>query len=708
MQFRNRLEILGGAVFVAMFPLAAMGQTTQTIRVVTYNTQGDVSSPSPTTVLPQIETVLEGIGQEKYVGDNILQLPDIIGLEETTSNSTTVAPIVSALNSYYDSDIFSYPTGFQASQSGGDTDGNGPNALIYNQDTLNLIGSVGVGTPEGSANGEYRQVARYEFQPLVDAGTGNGTFYVYVCHAKSLSSGSESTDQTYQEEEAAIIRNNEATLPASASVIYMGDWNVNASTDPSMVEMSSVGQGQAYDPLNPTNQSEDWAENSTYQGLETESDTDLRYRDDLQLVTSNVLNDSPGSLDYIANSEHAFGNNGGTAIYGSVNSSNNSALNDIIGNGPLTPSEVFNAMNPSTGSDHLPVVADYSIETPPYTFTWNNSGATGNGTTWDTTSQNWNYGTPGTYMDGSNVIFNDSNNGNFAVTLNTTVSPGSVTVNNSSGNYTISGTGTIAGTGSLTKTGTASLTLATSNSYSGGTIVNGGKLIVAVNGALPSNQALSIGAAGTVQLAAQTGREALSSLAIATGGTLDITNNHVIINYGASDPKATLLEYLATGANSGAWNGTGIVSSTAAATSNYGVAFADGADGIDPNLTSGQIEVAYAQYGDITLQGLVNANDFHILTSNFGFPTTAGWEAGDFLYQGTVNAEDFYLLASNFSFTETGEDASASANTAALDAFAAANGLTVPSNVPEPTGLLALATLGVLARRRRQSRSSIN
>jgi MYXO-CTERM domain-containing protein len=363
MQFRNRLEILGGAVFVAMFPLAAMGQTTQTIRVVTYNTQGDVSSPSPTTVLPQIETVLEGIGQEKYVGDNVLQLPDIIGLEETTSNSTTVAPIVSALNTYYNSNIFNYPS-FQATQSGGDTDGNGPNAVIYNQDTLNLIGSVGVGTPEGSVNGEYRQVARYEFQPLVDTGTGNGTFYVYVCHAKSLSSGSETTDQTYQEEEAAIIRTNEATLPASASVIYMGDWNVNASTDPSMVEMSSSGQGQAYDPLNPTNQSEDWAENSTYQGLETESDTDLRYRDDLQLVTSNVLNDSPGSLDYIANSEHAFGNNGGTAIYGSVNSGSNTALNDIIGNGPLTPSEVFNAENPTTGSDHLPVVADFSIVVP--------------------------------------------------------------------------------------------------------------------------------------------------------------------------------------------------------------------------------------------------------------------------------------------------------------------------------------------------------
>jgi len=346
---RNR--VLGACALVVFIGCVEHASAqTQTIRIVTYNTQGDVSSPTPTQVLPQVATTIEGIGQEKYVGDGVLQLPDIIGLEETTSNSTTVAPLAADLNSYYGSSIYSYSS-VQGTQSGGNTDGNGPNGLIYNQQTMNLIASVGVGTPGGSTNGEYRQVMRYEFQPLVNTGTSNGIFYVYVCHAKSLSSGSESTDQTYQAEEATIIRNDEATLPSTASVIYMGDWNVNASTDPSMVEMSSqLIQGQAFDPLNPTNQSEDWAENSTYKGLMTESDTDLRYRDDLQLVTSNVLNDS-GTLNYIANSEHAFGNNGSTAEGGSIDSGSNTALNDIVGNGSLTPTDVYNAMNPTTGSE---------------------------------------------------------------------------------------------------------------------------------------------------------------------------------------------------------------------------------------------------------------------------------------------------------------------------------------------------------------------
>jgi endonuclease/exonuclease/phosphatase family metal-dependent hydrolase len=338
------------------------GAATQTLRVVSYNTQGDVSSPSPTGVLPYVETVLEGIGQQKYVGDGILQIPDIIALQETTSNTTSCAPIVSALNSYYGSTTYAYST-YQATQNGSATSGNGPNALIYNQSTLNLIASVGVGTPGGSSNGEYRQVVRYEFQPKVDAGTSTGIFYLYNCHAKSLSSGSTSTDQTYQQEEAQMIRNDELSLPATASVLYMGDWNTNASTDPSLVTITGSGQGQGIDALNPTNASEDWETNATYKGLMTETDTDLRYRDDIQFMTSNVYNDAAGSLDYVANSAHAFGNNGTTAEGGSVAAAGNTALNDIVGNGALTTTQVFAAENGSLGSDHLPVVADYTIAT---------------------------------------------------------------------------------------------------------------------------------------------------------------------------------------------------------------------------------------------------------------------------------------------------------------------------------------------------------
>ena len=82
--------IFTAALAVALWPLYAQGQTLQDIRLVTFNTQGDVGI-SNTSLLPNLATVLEGVGQEKYVGDNLLQLPDIIALQETTSIGGTTA-----------------------------------------------------------------------------------------------------------------------------------------------------------------------------------------------------------------------------------------------------------------------------------------------------------------------------------------------------------------------------------------------------------------------------------------------------------------------------------------------------------------------------------------------------------------------------------------------------------------------------------------
>ena len=100
----------------------------------------------------------------------------------------------------------------------------------------------------------------------------------------------------------------------------------------------------------------------------------------------------------------------------------------VIGRLTLTPQQTSNLLQlAATGN--------------PANLVWNNSSpATGNGLTWDIqTNQNWlNTGTsaPDQYFEGDNVTFNDSNNGNYAVTLNSTVNPGSVTVNNSAGDYT--------------------------------------------------------------------------------------------------------------------------------------------------------------------------------------------------------------------------------------------------------------------------------
>ncbi len=122
---------------------------------------------------------------------------------------------------------------------------------------------------------------------------------------------------------------------------------------------------------------------------------------------------------------------------------------------------------------------------------WDNAGLSGNGTSWDVNNNaNWTDGVSATkYTNGANVDFNDNNNGNYNVTLNTQVSPGTVCVNNSNGNYTITGTGGIIGTTALAKYGTATLTLNTINTYTGGTTLNGGQLIFGVPALSPTTPA---------------------------------------------------------------------------------------------------------------------------------------------------------------------------------------------------------------------------
>ncbi|MGD0770050.1 MAG: autotransporter-associated beta strand repeat-containing protein [Tepidisphaeraceae bacterium] len=263
--------------------------------------------------------------------------------------------------------------------------------------------------------------------------------------------------------------------------------------------------------------------------------------------------------------------------------------------------------------------------------------------------------------------------------------------------------------------------LSGSNTYTGGTTVSAGTLVInptstpATTSALPTGGSVTITSA-LLQLApgvsggsgpAATSSVEITSLSITGNGQLDVNNNHIIITYGSSDPLSTIAGYIKSGYNGGGWNGPGIISTAAQTLTNglkYGLGYADGADGKVSGLVSGQIEVAYTLLGDANLDGIVNAADFTILAANFNQPVT-GWDQGDFNYDGIVNAADFTDLAANFNQSDSGADVSAG-DVAALDAFATANGLSLPtSSVPEPatTGLLAMGAIGMLARRRRRS-----
>jgi PKD repeat protein len=406
---------LGWVAFLAIASMTAVApaQPARTVRIVCYNIQCDtpgIATPgiiSPTCGLFMPFTgaggtfntnctgsvtnggVLEGIGEEIINGDPAQPI-DVLALEETTSNSITVQPIVNALNafySYYGNAAGYAMSPYQATQEGGSmnvTNGNGPNAMVYNTNTLQLIASVGVGTPTGgvpSGNGVYRQPVRYEFALAgVTPGT-NDEFYVYVSHYKA-SSGS--TDDADRLGEATIIRNDEASnLPANARVLYVGDYNPDDNSgEPGYQTICSnsapngVKQGQGVDPLNilwgPYTDAAttiNWSVSTTNTNIlfmMSEESYEVRYRDDLQVMTSNVYYDVTGGLQYIHGSYHSFGNNGSFTWATSVNTTSNTALNDL--DPALTNLYKLSAavlLEDLTGaSDHLPIVADYLMPIP--------------------------------------------------------------------------------------------------------------------------------------------------------------------------------------------------------------------------------------------------------------------------------------------------------------------------------------------------------
>ncbi len=261
--------------------------------------------------------------------------------------------------------------------------------------------------------------------------------------------------------------------------------------------------------------------------------------------------------------------------------------------------------------------------------------------------------------------------------------------------------------GGLSKLGGAgTLTLTGTNTYTGPTNVQNGTLLIAAAGALPTNTSVSI-TGGTLKLAKNTGDPQLASLSISGNGTLDIGNNTVFINYPAgSDPIAAIRGYIVSGFDTGYWTGNGITSSSLISGGNYGVGYADGADGVVAGLSSGQIEIKYTLLGDANLDGTVNGSDFSILAANFGTGAT-NWDQGNFLYGSSVNGSDFSALAANFGQGDSGADVAVSeADVAALDAFAVANGLPLPviGSVPEPAATLSMGAMICAALSRRLRR----
>jgi autotransporter-associated beta strand protein len=197
------------------------------------------------------------------------------------------------------------------------------------------------------------------------------------------------------------------------------------------------------------------------------------------------------------------------------------------------------------------------------------------------------------------------------------------------------------------------------------------------------------------------GTSKVESLWLYPNTRLDLTDNALVTSgLNSYYTYSELIGVIKSGYNGGAWNGVGIMSSSAAANPGHALGVAKATDVFQnfPATFMGQtvdadaVLVRYTRYGDANLDGMINLNDFNRLASSFG---TNGktWSQGDFNYDGTVNLSDFNLLASNFGLAASSPDGPTPQDWSALAAA-----------VPEPA-LLGVSIVPGLASMRRRRRS---
>ncbi len=310
--------------------------------MVDYNTSGARTG---------LQTVLAAIGNESVNG--IVKPLDIISLQEQSTNGADTQAVVNMLNAQYGAGIYAATT-----LLGGST-GAGTQTIVYNTQTVQLIGQALVGTANSS--GQARQALRAEFRPIGYDSTAD--FYVYADHYKA---GNTSSDAVRRNTEAVTIRADADALGAGKNIIYTGDFNIYKSSEAMYSTLGASGNGQAIDPINrPGN----WSNSAAFLDIHTQSPvTTPRYsgqttggmddRFDFQLVTA-ALMDSEG-MSYIGGSYHAFGNTGTHVFNGEITSGSISALAARLPGYTTTQAQgVLDAL--TTASDHLPVVADYQV-----------------------------------------------------------------------------------------------------------------------------------------------------------------------------------------------------------------------------------------------------------------------------------------------------------------------------------------------------------
>ncbi len=385
-----------------------------TLRIVSYNIDcADQSSDNNITGAGHtLPTVIQAIGLH-HLGTNAQQV-DILNVEELTS--TTLANFTQALNNIYGAGAYAFDPTTDTNTGGG------PDGLIYNTQTVQVVfarclldhqnvllqsdGSyIAAHSPGGGNNGVTRSPMLYQLRPI-GFGTTND-FYIYVSHARSGGTDDSVGDARYAE--AQEVRSDaKYKLAGGSHILYAGDWNLDKGgtenaykcltgqvtsdgidwSDGSAI-WGNTNQTQAYDPMSKTvpPTSIVWTnlsgDNATY--LYDDSTASLTSRLDVQLPNAlmygvynnkggvQLASDTSDPFDHLnfPSSKYpyafeTFGNNGSTTRSASATSASNRSLDDLtntVPNATTTYGDILQTGSgaTSTGSDHYPIVGDYSI-----------------------------------------------------------------------------------------------------------------------------------------------------------------------------------------------------------------------------------------------------------------------------------------------------------------------------------------------------------
>lgn len=254
-------------------------------------------------------------------------------------------------------------------------------------------------------------------------------------------------------------------------------------------------------------------------------------------------------------------------------------------------------------------------------------------------------------------------------------------INGTGGAGTFNVGGSTFTTATLNVTGAVKVRTGSQINYNNGTIsvgtlnIEGGRVILATGG----NKVLQT-----------------TNLTITSGGSLDLKNNDLIINYTTGNPDLVVRNLL----KNQQIRSTGTTAfSTALGYGNNGSLGYTTFAGIPVDATTEIVKFTYL--GDADLDGDVDAADLGRVGLNW-LDTNATWIEGDFNYSGTVDVLDMYLFSLNWQMG-VGAPLSVSFDDALQNL-----GLSVSFDsmtIPEPAGMGAIALLACALKRPRIRRS---